>query len=164
MSRHYTLTFNMKLKRDLTTDLIETLHHLFNAEGPAPQQLPSHPFFKDGLPRYLPGRAYAGFAPGSWRSEYWQSSHVPGGQGDGQIDSGVNLLIPGNKLEGVLSLLPMLCWLATISDSAGYVGTAMCDDDGKGMPLFMLFVVDGQLKIAAFPDDVVLESAEGISG
>ena len=78
--------------------------------------------------------------------------------------SGVNLLLPGKKLEGALSLLPMLCWLATISDSAGYVGAAVCDDDGKGMPLFLLFVVDGQLKIAAFPNDVVLESAEGISG
>lgn len=69
MSRHYTLTFTVKLKRGLTGDQIETLHHLFNAEKPAPKQLPDHSFFTQGLPRYLPCRTYASFAPGSWRSE-----------------------------------------------------------------------------------------------
>jgi hypothetical protein len=32
------------------------------------------------------------------------------------------------------------------------------------MPLLLLFVSDGQLKISSLPDNLELESAEGISG
>jgi hypothetical protein len=32
------------------------------------------------------------------------------------------------------------------------------------MPLALLFVYENSLKIAAIPDDIVMESADGISG
>lgn len=163
MSFHYTVAFSLKFKRGMATEHIGALEYLINGNGSAPKALPNHAFFRNGIPDdSLLWRSYAGFSPGSWRSEFWQGAEVPGMPG-GEVGCGVNLLLPSQKMEGALNLLPMLCWLATMSETTGYVGAATCEDDGVGMPLFLMFVVAGNLSIAGLPKDIVMEPAEGLS-
>jgi hypothetical protein len=165
MSFHYTVSFSLRFKNGLSSAQIGALQYLLNDNGRAPELLPNHAFFKSGIPDgALLWRSYKGFAPGSWRSEFWQGANVPGMPGGGEVYCGVNLLLPSQKMESALDLLPMLCWLATMSDTIGYVGAASCEDDGVGMPLFLLFVDAGNLRIAGLPKEIVMESAEGLSG
>ncbi|MEM5535115.1 hypothetical protein WNY58_01805 [Neptuniibacter pectenicola] len=164
MSNHYTFTLNLKFKRNLTATEIAVLDYILNGNGTPPIDLPNHAFFSNGLPKYFYWQSYKEFPVGGWRSEFWQSVYSPGCAADGQMNYGVNLYLPSHKLEGALSELPFACWLAAISSSIGYVGAITCEDDEIGMPLLLLFVSDGQLKISSLPDNLELESAEGISG
>ena len=164
MSNHYTFTLNLKLKPNLTTEEVATLEYILNGNGSLPIDLPKHDFFKNGLPRYFNWQSYKGFPSGSWRSEFWKGIRAPGCTLDGQMNYGVNLYLPSHKLEGALSELPFACWLATISTSIGFVGAVTCEDDWVGMPVFLLFVSDSQLQISAFPKNIEMDSAEGISG
>jgi hypothetical protein len=166
MSYHYTFTLNLRLKRNLTVTDLDTLRYLFNGKDSKPSQLPNHELFKQGIPQDLLVRKWYQQSPmGSFISEFWEGIGAPGSVADGQVDYGVNLLLPSLKLEGALSEpLALARWLATLSDSVGYVGAITCEDDKVGMPLTLLFVYENALKIAAIPDDIVMESADGISG
>ncbi len=164
MSLHYTVTLNLRLKHDLTVIEISALDYILNGNGGPPTALPKHEFFKNGIPKYLHWQSYMRFPTGSWRSEFWRGVNAPGSSDADEVNYGVNLLLPGQKLEGALSELPFFCWLATISSSVGYVGAATCEDDSIGMPIFILFIHDQALKISSLSNDIIMESAEGISG
>ncbi|PCM45805.1 hypothetical protein [Marinobacter sp. ANT_B65] len=164
MSNYYTFTLNLKLKRNLTYTDITVLEYILNGEGAPPTDLPDHNFFDNGLPKHVYWKSYKDFSVGSWRSEFWKSVYSPGCIADGEMNYGVNIHLPSTKMEGALSELPFACWLATISASIGYVGAITCEDDGVGMPLLLMFVSDGQLKISSLPGNLEMDSAEGISG
>jgi hypothetical protein len=152
MSDHHTFALAIRLRIDLGADEVSTLRYIINGEGLPPTRLPSHAFFQQGLPRDLFWRSYRGFAPGSYQSVYWTKRAEDGTA----FMSGVHLHLPSQKLEGAYGeAFALAQWLATLSVSAGHVGSITCEDDGLGIPTLLL-VREGQLCIAEMPGDLAI--------
>jgi hypothetical protein len=135
MSAHYTLILSLALDPKTTLEKVDVLRYVFNDGTAPPSSLPSHKFFETFDPQYRFHKSHQNFQPGAWQAAFWMETP------DGSPPyAGVNLCLPGNKLEAIVQdLFPLVEWLATMSASEGPVGIVIAEDLRNDEPM-VLFV------------------------
>lgn len=142
MSSHYTVDFSMDLRRDLSVVEEEVLRYLIE-EGYSekPIEFPSHNFFKNGLPKSPYWYSYRNFPAGPFISSIWERGQDAHGR-----YYGLCLRLPSLKLEDIYEdFLGSCVWLATLSDSSGFVGSVWKEEHRELHTL--LFIYDSELYI-----------------
>lgn len=138
MADSYLFTFYIELRDDLSLLELHTLDYLFNDRKDPPEQWPDHEYFRLASKPQRMG-INNGFPEGAYVSASWRSSDHPG------VFSGVHLTIPNIKDYWFYETYMYLAqWLATLSDTRGYVGALKNQDDNEGLP-WVLYVYDGRL-------------------
>jgi hypothetical protein len=124
MSSHYTFLLSFELDPVLALENAAVLQFVLNADSEQPATYPDHAFFQVFSPRDRFHRSYASFPTGAWHSAFW----FWGAKGAPE-QPGVNLNLPGQKLEGVFqNLLPLASWLVSLASSDSCVGLVKQDD------------------------------------
>ncbi len=144
MSAHYTFILSLTLAPQAASENAEALRYVFRDDAPRPSSLPQHKFFETFDPQYRFQQGYRNFQPSAWQCAFWMAP-LEGGTSY----AGVNLCLPGNKLEGVAQdLFPFVQWLATMSNAQGPVGIVFAEDLPESEPM-VLYVRNQRLYIGA---------------
>lgn len=143
MSEHYTVIISIILDPARAARHAAVLNYVFNAVDAAPDSYPDHGYFHSVVPQDRFHISYAQMPPGSWQSVFWTV------QGDAGLEqAGVNLTLPGNKLEGLMQdILPLASWLASLAVGDGCMGMAMAETGGPRDEPMVLFCRCGKLYI-----------------
>jgi hypothetical protein len=144
MSDHYTLLISLELDLALAAEQALALDFVFNGTAnAAPPQYPAHPFFNSFLPEFRFHRSYRDMPAGSWMSGFW--SRYQEGALSG---AGVNLTLPGYKMESVYGeVLMMAAWLASLSARDGCIGLVRAEDGATEEEPMAFFARSGKLYI-----------------
>ncbi|TCK08650.1 hypothetical protein [Marinobacterium mangrovicola] len=144
MSAHYNLLLSLPLNISSAVEHSSVLEFVLNKNSSQPANFPNHPFFEKFNPIYRFHNSYKGIVSGAWKSEAWLEK-APNGN---VCNAGVNLCLPGNKLEGVWQdTLPLIHWLASMSSAQGAVGIVVAEDLSEDEPM-VLFVRRSKLFIS----------------
>lgn len=145
MSAHYNLLLSLPLEISLAVDNSSVLDFVFNNNSSEPTDFPDHPFFENFNPIDRFHNSYKDFVSGAWKSDFWIQKDPSGNV----CNAGINLCLPGNKLEGVWQdTLPLIHWLASMSSAKGAVGIVVAEDFSDDEPM-VLIVCDRKLFISA---------------
>jgi hypothetical protein len=147
VSAHYTFLLTLPLESSSAEANAPVLDFIFNEEvPPPPTALPDHAYFKRSDPLYRIHSGYKGFAAGAWSSSFWRERHAVEGT---CRCAGVNLCLPGNKLEAVAQdLFPLAQWLASMSPANGPVGIVVAEDLNDNEPM-VLYIRDARLFVGS---------------
>jgi hypothetical protein len=156
MSAHYSLLLALPLVPALAADNFQVLDFVLNDHGAQPDALPSHACFKRFAPQFRFHQAYRDVVRGAWASIFWRRQ-----ADDGSVcQAGVNLVLPGLKLEAVWQdLFPFAQWLASMSCAQGSVGIVVAEDLNNVEPMVLyvrnarLFVGSSKLEDVCAVDD-----------
>ncbi|OYD21012.1 hypothetical protein [Oceanimonas baumannii] len=145
MSSHYSVLLSLPLSVSSAVEHCSVLEFIFNEQGLQPDHFPDHSFFENFNPEFRFHNSYRNMVSGSWKSAYWLEQDASGKV----FKAGVNLTLPGKKLEEVWQdTLPLVHWLASISTAQGAVGIVVAEDTDDDKPM-VLFVRDSRLFISA---------------
>ena len=131
MSTHYTLAFNCMLDPAVGAEQLNALDYLFGLAPDSPSKFPDHWFFECASAEQIAQTRVLSRDPADrFLKRLWRETKA-----DGRVVAlGVNLVVPGYKLEGIYDhegLLGFMGWLASFSLDYGLVGTiSPCDGTG----------------------------------
>lgn len=130
MSFHYQFMMSLPLSPKMVEAHSGVLEYIFNGAEKEPASLP-----ENYQSCWRLHKQYQGFENGTWQSCFWVERNR-----EGSINrSGVNLNLPGQKLEGVIqNLFALADWLVTLSDFEGCIGMVISEDQNDEEPM-MLF-------------------------
>jgi hypothetical protein len=149
MSNHYAFSLSIQLRSDITDAELAALRYLVDGEGSPPTDLPDHEYFSGGLPAEFIWQVYRDFKLGNFLSRSWCNRSPEGII----LDVGVQLYLPGQKLESVYGdSFALAQWLVSLSASVGCIGSIVCEDDNLGIPT-LIFAYKRELHIATFAGD-----------
>ncbi|WP_130537469.1 hypothetical protein [Thiomicrorhabdus indica] len=144
MSTHYNLLLSLPLNIPSAVEHSAVLEFVLNGHDVPPTHFPNHPFFENFNPIYRFHNSYKSFVSGAWKSEFWLEQDSSGRF----CNAGVNLCLPGNKLEGVWEdTLPLVHWLASMSSVNRAVGIVVAEELSNDEPM-VLFVRGSKLFIS----------------
>ena len=141
MSSYYTIDFEMDLRRDLSEVEDSALQYLIHGNAGTPTELPTHRFFKDGLPKFPYWYSYRDFPSGPFVSSIWEHGRDTKG-----AFKKLCLRLPSQKQEGFYEqFLEFGTWLATLSTSNGFVGSVR--EEGIEKLSALIFIYNCELYI-----------------
>jgi hypothetical protein len=145
MSTHYCFLLNLPLTPEQAVVNADALAWVLNPQACQPSSLPNHKFFETFKSDFRFHNSYRYLAPGSWTSSFWQTIAEDGAC----TYAGVNLCLPGGKLETVVQdLFPLTQWLASMSGAEGAVGIVVAEDLPDDKPM-ILYVRGGRLFVGS---------------
>jgi hypothetical protein len=141
MSAHYTFLLTLPLRPEAASANQHALRHVLGDEPSPLRGLPAHPYFHVFDPRDRLHESYRHCQSGAMQSVFWMEFNDDGTP----RQAGVNLCLPGKKLEAIAQdLFPLTAWLASLSSAEGPVGIVVAEDLPHSEPM-VLYVRDKRL-------------------